>query len=99
MMDQVAEIDRLTNQLRDTMAAYAAHLEALRLENPAAVPIQLAIIEKTLRDADLPRGLAAIERARQGYLSSEVRCAIDRWEAAYEEAAAYITSPLGVSAQ
>jgi hypothetical protein len=77
-MQDVSEIDRITDHLRDTMAAYAVHIEQLRLENPDAVPIQEAILEKAVTDAVT----AAIERALEleDDSGADVIAALDRLE-------------------
>ena len=93
----VATIDRWTEFLRSEMARVAQHRELLEQENPAAVPLQDAILEKALRDSGLLDTMAQIEQAieralQQGDLSPEVISAFARLELVCKEAANSISS-------
>jgi hypothetical protein len=44
------------------MGAYANHAERLQFGKPDAVPVQEAIIEKQLRDNNLPKVMVNVER-------------------------------------
>jgi hypothetical protein len=46
MSDIIATIDRFTDEIRTELQHVLRHREQLRLENPDAVPLQDAIIEK-----------------------------------------------------
>jgi hypothetical protein len=64
---------------RREMTRVSAHRKLLEQENPAALPLQDAIIEKALRDTGLPATMALIERIPQlDDLSPEVISALTR---------------------
>jgi hypothetical protein len=93
----VATIDRWTEFLRSEMALAVSHCELLEQDNPAAFPLQDAIIEKALRDTGLLDTMAQIERAteralQQGDLPPEVINAFARLEQVCKEAANSISS-------
>jgi hypothetical protein len=95
MMDieAVSKIDRVTDHLRDSMSAYAEHIEALEKENPDALPLRAAIIEKTLRDTDLIGVMTMVSGTLQREdLPDEVIAALVRLKMECEAAAASLSS-------
>jgi hypothetical protein len=88
----IATIDRWTEFLRSEMARVAAHRKLLEQENPAALPLQDAILEKALRDTGLPTAMAQIEALQRGDLSPELYRALKKLERVCKEAAASMSS-------
>jgi hypothetical protein len=63
--------------------------ELLQQQNPDAVPLQIAILEKELLDNDLPRTLVKVQQTLQrDDPAGEVIAALKRLEAACNEALA-----------
>jgi hypothetical protein len=92
-IETVSKIDRITNHIRDTMSTYAEHIEALEKENPDAVPLQAAIIEKALRDTDLIGVMTMVSGTLQREdLSDEIIAALVRLKMECEAAAASLSS-------
>jgi hypothetical protein len=91
--DLIATIARWTELLRIELTLVSAHRKLLEQENPAALPLQDAIIEKALRDTGLPTTMALIERILQlDDLSPEVISAPTRLEQEFKDAAASLSS-------
>lgn len=89
-MTDVSEIDRITEHIRSVMIAYVAHRELL---DPAVLPLQDAIVEKTLLDGGLPDVLNKTQLAlQQQDLSPEVISALNRLELVCRMATTAITS-------
>ncbi len=75
------------------MSAYAEHIEALKKENPDALPLQAAIIEKTLKGTDLIGVMAMVSGTLQrDDLPDEVIAALVRLKMECEAAAASLSS-------
>ena len=94
LSNTIVQIDHLTDTLQSEMKRATAHREALQAnQQEDDLPLHDAIVEKALRDTDLPGVMKAIERTfLEQEVPPELSRALTRLKRACKEAAASLSS-------